>query len=170
MKRLLLFLAVFVLADAVAMQSQAFCIGEHGKPCTDKEFDDMFCKPEKAPANLFLAHPARLIGTLFDPSGAPLSFDAIRPEFRSIVQIKDAKSGQILFAVPLRSNGVFEFESVPAGNFRLIVVWMKDGNFRRLPLADQPEAIHCTDATECKVSTIIWFHGTDNLVDFCPPK
>jgi hypothetical protein len=111
-----------------------------------------------------------LTGTLFDPTGAPINFDAVRPDHHSIVQIKDVKSGQVLFAVPLRPNGEFEFESVPSGEYRLIVVWMKDGKFSRLPLADQPKALICSDPKECRVSTIITFHGTDNPTDACPPK
>ena len=170
MKRVLLLLAFFALIEPITMQSQWICVGKDGKPCTDKEVDEMVCQPEKAPANLFVSHQVRLIGTLLDPTGAPINFDAVRPGNRSIVQIKDLKSAQILFAVPLRSNGEFEFESVPAGDFRLIVVWMKDGKFSRLPLADQPKALFCSDAKECRVSTTITFHGSDNPVDWCPPK
>jgi hypothetical protein len=170
MKQLILFLAVFVVIDPIAMHSQWVCIGVDGKPCTDKDVDEMVCKPEKAPANLSVAHPVRLVGTFLDPSAAPLNFDAVRPDHHSIVQIKDVKSGQILFTVPLRPNGEFEFESVPTGEYRLIVVWMKDGKFSRLPLTDQPKAILCSDLKECKIKSILSFHGTDNPVDWCPPK
>jgi hypothetical protein len=170
MKRLLLFVLIAACVKPEALLSQWICIGKDGKPCTNKDVDEMICQPERAPANLSVAYQVRLTGTLFDPTGAPINFDAVRPDHHSIVQIKDVKSGQVLFAVPLRPNGEFEFESVPSGEYRLIVVWMKDGKFSRLPLADQPKALICSDPKECRVSTIITFHGTDNPTDACPPK
>lgn len=153
-----------------ALRSQAICVGKNGKPCTDAEFKENVCNREKAPTNLFVGHRVRLSGTFSDPTGAPIAFDKLKPDYQTIVQIKSSVSGQILFAVPLSANGAFEFESVPAENYRLILVWMKDGVFHRLPLADQPKEIRCSDADECKSSSVITFHGTDNLVDFCPPK
>lgn len=161
---------VTLLAVAAPSWSQAFCIGKNGKDCTDAEFNERFCKPEKAPANLFLAQPAQISGTFLDPTGTPLNFDAIKPEYHTIAQIKSLDTGVVLFAVPVNAKGQFEFESVPAGNYRLIVVWMKDGKLRRLPLTDQPAEIRCSGSTECNFRSVLATHGTDNLVDFCPPK
>ncbi len=128
------------------------------------------CKAEKAPANLFVAHSVRLTGTFFDPTGAPIDFDSIKPDHQTIVQIKSPASGEVLFAVPLRTNGEFEFELVPEGNYRLILVWMKDGKFERLPLTDQPKEIRCSDLKECRITSTITFHGSDNPLDYCAPK
>ena len=170
MSRLFRYAFVVALAIPSIMYSQWICIGKDGKPCTDKEVYEMVCQPENSPANLSVAQQVRLIGTFLDPTGAPLNFDAVRPDHHAIVQIRDVKSGQILYAVPLRASGEFEFESVPAGEYRLIIVWMKDGKFSRLPLADQPKAMLCSNSKECRISMTISFHGTDNPIDWCPPK
>ncbi len=169
MKRLLLIVLIAAFMKPEALLSQWVCMGNDGEPCTDAEVFEMVCKPEKASANLSVAHPVRLVGTFLDPTGAPLNFDVLRPDHRTIVQIKSLASDQILYAVPLRANGEFEFESVPAGDYRLIV-WMKDGKFNRLPLADQPKGLYCSDPKECRIRATITFHGTDNPVDWCPPK
>jgi hypothetical protein len=162
-------LALFaaVLSAPTIALGQTVCLG------TDAECraaQKQLCKDEPAPANLSVAHPVRRSGTFFDPTGAPIDFDAVKPDHRTIVQIKSPVSGEILFAVPLRPNGDFEFELVPQGNYRLILVWMKDGKFTRLPLADQPKEIRCSDMKQCRISSVISFHGTDNPIDFCPPK
>jgi len=147
--------------------AQTYCFGTV-EEC--KAAQEQLCREEPAPANLSIAYQVRLNGTLLDPVGVPISFDHVSPDHRSIVQIKNTKTNQILFAVPLRSNGQFEFESVPAGQYRLIVVWMKDGKFYRLPLTDQPGPLICSDMKECKVNATVKFHGTDNPIDSCPPK
>jgi hypothetical protein len=162
-------IALTLYASAFA-SSQAICIGKNGNPCTDSEFNEKYCKPEKAPGNLFLAQPVRVFGTFLDPSGIPLDFEDVTPGYHTIVQIKSVGTGAILFAVPVNQKGQFDFERIPAGTYRLILVWMKDGKFRRLPLADQPKEIRCAQASDCDVHSVITFHGTDNLVDFCPPK
>ena len=157
---------------SVGVLGQTVCISD-GHPCTSEESRKMLlaqCEAEEAPANLFVAHPVRLSGTFFDASGAPIDFDSIKPDYRTIVQIKSPETGAILFAVPLRQNGEFEFESVPEGSFRLILVWMKNGKFERLPTADQPKEIRCSDLKECKIKSTITFHGSDNPIDYCAPK
>ena len=162
------FLACFrAYAQTVCMNA-----AEH-RPCTEveaKEMQDKICHDESAPANLFVAHPVLLTGRFLDPSGAPINFDAIKHSHQTIVQIKHPVSAVILFAVPLRPSGEFEFESVREGNYRLILVWMKDGGFKRLPLSDQPKEIRCSDLRECRISSVITFHGSDNPIDSCPPK
>jgi hypothetical protein len=163
-----------VLAFSLQSPAQMVCVNaaEH-RPCTEsesKEMRDKICRDEPAPANLFVSHPVRLSGIIYDPSGAPIDFDSIKPDHHSIVQIKSVATGATLFAVPLRSDGQFEFEFVPEGTYRLILVWMKDGRFERLPLADQPKEMRCSDDKECRITSTIRFHGTDNPVDSCPPK
>jgi len=154
--------------------AQTVCLNanEH-RPCTEsenKQMQEKICRDEPIPANLFVAHPVRLAGEFFDPSGAPIDFDSIKSDHQTIVQIRSPKSGETLFAVPLRSNGQFEFELVPEGIYRLILVWMKDGKFERLPLVDQPKELTCSELKECRISSKITFHGSDNPTDFCPPK
>ena len=173
MMKLALIVGVSVmLAFPSALPGQTLCVA-NGRACTAEEtrqLHEQECLAEKAPANLFVVHPVRLTGTFIDPSSAPIAFDALRLDHRTIVQIKSSASGEILFAVPLRQNGEFEFELVPEGAYRLILVWMKDGKFTRLPLADQPKEIHCSDSKECRISSVLSFHGSDNPIEFCPPK
>ena len=157
---------------SVRVAGQTVCISA-GHPCTPEESKESFiaaCEAEKMTGNLSLAHPVRLIGTFQDPTGAPINFDHVKPDFQTIVQIKSIETGAILFAVPLRSEGNFDFELVPEGNYRLILVWMKDRKFERLPLADQPKEIRCSDLKDCRITSTITFHSTDNPIEFCPPK
>jgi hypothetical protein len=159
-----LLVALLVSSSALA---QTVCVGT---PAECREAQKRLCAEEPALANLLVSHSIQLVGTFFDPTGAPISFDNIKPDHHTIVQIKSVATGSILFAVPLRSNGGFEFESIPEGSYRLILVWMRDGEFERLPLADQPKEIRCADLKECRISSTIAFHGTDNPIDSCPPK
>jgi hypothetical protein len=155
------------LIFTVPMFCQTVCLGTAAE-C--KEVQMQLCVEESAPTNLFVTHSVRLIGTFSDPTGAPIDFDEIKPDHQTIVQIRSLASGEVLFAVPLRPNGEFEFELVPEGSYRLILVWMKDGKFQRLPLADQPKEIRCSDMKECRINSKITFHSTDNPIDTCPPK
>jgi hypothetical protein len=149
---------------------QWVCAGKGGKPCTNAEINEMVCKPEKAPVNLIIDYPVKLSGIFIDQSGAPIDFDEIDPKYQTIVQIKSQDTEQILFAVPLRTDGRFEFERVPSGAYRLILVRVREGKFFRLPTADQPNLMHCSDKDDCTVHQTITFHGSDNPVDWCPPK
>lgn len=148
---------------------QWICLGKSGHGCTKEEFKAI-CDEEKVPSSLMIAKSARVKGELLDDSGAFVNFDKTVLEIKTLIQIKDPKAGAILFSVPLRENGQFEFESIPAGEYRLVAVWFKDGEFRRLPLAEQPRTMSCTEAAECNINAIIHFHGTDNPIDSCPPR
>ncbi|HEU5351217.1 MAG TPA: hypothetical protein VFU55_06440 [Terracidiphilus sp.] len=151
---------------------QVDCVQNH-RPCTtseSKQMQNKICLDELAPANLFVSHSVRLRGTFFDPSGAPLNFDSVKPDHHTIVQIKSIATGAILYAVPLHSDGEFEFQSVPEDKYRLILVWMKNGRFKRLPLVDQPSELQCAGFKECRITSTIKFHGSDNPIDSCPPK
>jgi hypothetical protein len=166
-------LALAALA-AMTAGAQTVCANsaDH-RPCTDSEAKEMqtkICRDEPTPANLFVSHPIRLAGAFFDPTGAPINFDSIKPGHRTIAQIRDVATGAVLYAVPVHANGEFAFDSIPEGSYRLIIVWMSDGRFERLPLADQPKEMRCVDLKECRISSTITFHGTDNPIDFCPPK
>ena len=154
------------------LAGQTVCVA-NGRACTPEEsraIHEQECRDEPAPPNLFVAHRVRLTGSFLDPSGAPIDFDSIKTDHHTVVQIKAVQTDEILFAVPLRANGEFEFESVPEGTYRLILVWMKDGAFARLPLADQPKKIECSDSKECSIRAVLTFHGSDNPIDTCPPK
>ncbi len=174
MTRFLFILCVVVfVADSVTLSGQWICIGKDGRPCTPEELKDAvaeICREEKAPPNLSVSKPVRLAGTLRDETGAFVDFDKEVPGTRTIVQIRDAEKGTVLFESALEKGGQFQFGSIPAGSFRLVAIWTKDNKVKRLPLADQPRTMSCTEATECRVDAVIHFHGTDNPIDMCPPK
>jgi hypothetical protein len=167
-------LVAFILVSSKIGFAQTNCINEkEHRPCTEsesKEMQDYICRKESAPANLFVAHPVQLSGTLVDETGAPFSLDDLSSGSKTLLQIKDLKNGEIIFEVPLRKDGRFNFKSVPAGNYRMIIVWMKNGKLERPPLFDQPRPIYCDSTEICNVKQIIHGHGTDDPVDQCPPK
>jgi len=159
-------LAFAILVGASA-PAQTVCLGS---PAECREAQVRLCKEEPAPANLLVACPVQLTGTLIDSTGAIVEFDNVKSDHQTIVQIRNAESGEIIFAVPLRKTGEFKFDLVPAGSYRLIAVWMHDGKFARLPLADQPTQMACKEEKECHIVATIRFHGTDNPIDLCPPR
>jgi hypothetical protein len=123
-----------------------------------------WCKDEKTLPNLFIAKPAKLSGVLLDETGAPIVFE------KTLVQIRDQKTNVLLLSASLDEKGQFDLGRVPAGEFRFLAVQLKDGKTLRLPLADQPKALFCSDDAECRLKVVIHFHGSDNPIDFCPPK
>ncbi len=167
-------LVAYVIVSSAVGHAQTYCINEEKhRSCTESEarqMQDQICREEPAPANLFIAHPIRFTGTFFDQTGAPIDFDSLEAGSHTIVQIRRLTTGEVLFAVPLRSNGEFEFKSVPEGEYRLILVWMRNDKFTRLPLMDQPKEIRCPDLNECRIRSTITLHGTDDPINFCPPK
>jgi hypothetical protein len=147
--------------------SQTVCVGTEAE-C--RAAQEKLCQEEPTPSNLIIAKPVKLSGVLLDETGASIDFDRVAQDSMTIIQIRNEKTDAIVFAVPLRDHGQFEFEWVPAGSHRLIAVWMKNGRLRRLPLADQPKPMSCSEAGPCSVKAVIHSHGTDNPIDSCPPK
>jgi hypothetical protein len=168
MSNFALIISICILAlSSTTAPAQTLCLGKSGKPCTPEEARQVLeqrCKDEASPPNLSIASSVRLTGVLLDPTGAPITFE------KTMVQLKDPRSNAVLRSAPLDSEGRFDFGVVPAGQFRFIAVMLKDGKPARLPLADQPEALSCSRADECRLEITIHFHGTDDPVDFCPPK
>jgi hypothetical protein len=148
---------------AEASIGQTFCITKDGRPCPP-DVEMRYCAGEKVTPNLSVARPSRLSGILLDPTGAPITYKD------TLVQVRNAQTGTVLFSAPLDEKGRFNLGSVPAGEFRLIAVMIKDGKFNRLPLADQPTALSCNNESACNLRIVIHFHGTDDPIDFCPPR
>jgi len=123
-----------------------------------------WCADEKVLPNLSVAKPVKLSGVLLDETGAPIIYD------RTFVQIKDLKTEKVLFTTELDGEGQFDLGAMPAGKFRFLVVWLKDGRIRRLPIADQPNDLFCSAENVCYLKIVIHFHGTDKPIDCCPPK
>jgi hypothetical protein len=134
--------------------SQWACLAPPCHPC-----DDEIIKP-----NLSVAKPTRLRGTLFDPTGAAITYE------KASVQVRDSKSKTVLVSARLDEQGRFDLGRVRVGEYRFLAVLLKDGEVRRLPLADQPTDLSCSDETECNLRIVIHFHGTDNPISGCPPK
>jgi hypothetical protein len=159
-------LTLAILATVPA-PAQTVCIGT---PAECEEAQKQLCENEPAPANLTVARPVRLLGSLIDSVGAQVDFDPAVSGTKTIIQIRDPKNGVVLFESTLQKDSRFQFELVPAGSFRLIAIWTKEGKVFRLPLADQPTQMTCGAGPECRVEAVIHFHGTDNPIDMCPPK
>jgi hypothetical protein len=168
MRRVASTIGICALISFPAFSSgQNVCIGKGGNPCTPEEsrqIQEQLCKAEASPPNLSVASPARLTGALLDPTGAPIVFEKI------MVQIKAPKTDTVLRSVPVDGKGHFDLGLTPAGQFRLIAMVLKDGKPGRLPLAEQPRALTCPNENDCRLEITIRFHGTDNPIDFCPPK
>jgi len=142
---------------------QTVCVGPDGKPCAaDPQM--RWCKAEPTPANLRIVKTTHFSGVLFAKSGAPITFE------HPMAQLREPGTGKVLFASPVDGHGAFDFAAVPAGNFRFIGFSVINDKPTRLPLTDQPKPLHCDGESECKVKVVLDIHGTDNPIDFCPPK
>jgi hypothetical protein len=124
----------------------------------------LYCKREPTPANFRVVKATHFSGVLLDESGAPITLD------HPVAQLRDAVIGKALFTSSLDDRGRFDFAAVPAGDFRFIVFSVVGDKPKRLPLLDQPKPLHCDGESECKVRVVLEMHGTDNPMDFCPPK
>jgi len=154
---------LFVGLGSFVSFSQTICLGSDGKPCPP-DTNMRWCEDEKVLPNLSIAKPVMLSGILLDESGAPIVFD------KTLVQIKDQKTNKVLLSASLDERGHFNLGPVPAGEFRFIAIWLKDGKLQRLPTTDQPKDLFCSVDKECNLTIVIHFHGSDNPIDFCPPK
>jgi hypothetical protein len=155
-----------------ALSGQSVCM-KNGQLCTleeSQEAQKQLCDAEAAPVNLSIEEQVKLSGGLVDDLGEPVVLGRVIPEFRATIQIRNPRSGAVLFSAPLNDEGRFEFEKVPAGAFRLIAVTERLGGFRRIPLIEQPKPMACSGAGECRVDAVIHYRGDDDPIDFCPPK
>jgi hypothetical protein len=122
------------------------------------------CENEKVSPNLTITTPVTLTGVIYDASGATILFD------KTLIQIRNPKSNQVLFSAALDEKGRFNLGNVPAGSFRLVALWAQEKKLRRLPLFDQPKQAVCSSRSECHLEIILALHGTDLPYEFCPPK
>jgi hypothetical protein len=169
-RRLQALLAVVVFfAISAKAHGQVVCIDNRGNPCSAAEIKKK-CTEEKVQPNLTLAKATKVSGVLLDGTGTPVDFDRTMFGMKTVLQVRDLKTNEVLYTAPLLEMGRFEFGTIPAGQFRLLAVWTKGSEVSRLPLADEPKAMSCSDAPECQVTAVIHFHGTDDFYDSCPPK
>ena len=101
-------------------------------------------------------------GTVRDTTGAFLK--------GYLVQIRDTASGITLQSAAINANGLFEIAHIKQGKYRFVIVTLWDGKVVRPPLFDQPVAQRCDRSAICLLDTVLRVHGTDNPLDFCPPK
>jgi hypothetical protein len=142
--------------------AQTVCIGSD-KEC--KEEQERLCREEPAPANLIVSKQQRIRGVLLDESGAVFVFE------NTFVQLRDAKTRQVLRQVLANPKGEFELGVVTGGSYRLVAVHRRrDGVLTRLPLTEQPGLMTCSGDEDCKITAVQKIHGTDNPIDSCPPK
>jgi hypothetical protein len=86
------------------------------------------------------------------------------------IQLRVPQKGTVLRSV-VTSEGEFSLGQVKAGSYRLIVVKMGKQGIKRLKGFDQPTSLVCTnDSSICRLSVVPMIHGTDNTIDYCPPK
>jgi hypothetical protein len=154
------FIAMALLSStACSSFSQTVCIAGN-KACTEAQ--KKACASERAEANLDVAVPSAIHGIAKDPSGAFLK--------GYLVQIRDVASGAILQSTAIDVNGQFNVAHLAQGKYRFIIVTLSNGTIGRPPLFDQPIALRCDGSETCNLNIVLKLHGTDNPVDFCPPK
>jgi hypothetical protein len=158
-----------LLVSSANSQGQGCVNAGTGQPCTLREAEEMhehICKSEVVRPNLIVEKSTRLSGVLLDETGAPYGNAG-----KTVVQIRDAKVGTVLNSSAIDPHGQFDLGIVNAGLFRLIVaIKGKDGKLARPPLADQLPVANCTSQTDCRIQSKIHLHGTDDPLEFCPPK
>jgi hypothetical protein len=104
-----------------------------------------------------------VVGRVIDQSGAAFERDVA-------VQLRSPKSGEVLQTATVIDGG-FNLGEVQTGSYRLIVVKTGASDPERLKPFDQPQSLTCQNAgSQCKLEVMPKVHGTDNLIDFCPPK
>lgn len=143
---------IFLIAASAS--AQFICVP--GKNCS--------CEDERVVPNLTVAQPARFEGALFDPSGAPITFE------KTTVEVVSPSTDKVLASASLNEEGRFDLGIIPAGKFRIIALWQQNGKAKRLPLFDQPTPITCSAAGDCEIKIVLKLHGTDQPFEFCPPK
>ncbi len=157
MKKLLL---IAILGLSGLLFSQTICTGTI-EQC--REAQKRLCADEKAPANLDLADAKTVIGTVLDQTGAKF-------ERGVAVQLRSPKSGAVLRTATV-GDGDFSLGELQPGLYRLIVVKIGASSPERLKMFDQPQRLICQDAgSRCSLTVMPIVHGSDNPIDFCPPK
>ncbi len=155
MKKMLL---VAMLGSSSFLFSQTVCIGT-SQQCIESQKQK--CASELAPANFELPEDRVVKGTVADTTGA--SFQGVE------VQLRVPKTDAVLQSVAAK-NGTFDLGMVKTGSYRLIVVKQGKQGFERLRGWDQSKSLVCTDNSTCRISVVLTVHGTDDTIDFCPPK
>jgi hypothetical protein len=133
--------------------------------CAQK-FNQRCDTAEPAVANLIVPHGTKIWGVLIDPTGAVFA----HPEPGLTVELRDPRTSKALASSKVSDMGTFDVGKVASGAYRLIVTLHVNGNTKRFPGWSQPEELACGDGNECTLAMLLRPTGTDNPIDFCPPK
>ena len=166
MKNLLL---VAILGSSSFLFAQLVCVGTT-EQC--KKAHRELCASEPAPANLELSEDKFVTGTVLDVSGATFNdVDATGVNLIDVgVELRAPNTSVVLQSTAAR-NGTFDFGKVKAGSYRMVVVKRSPRGPERLKLWDQAKSLACKGSTtKCEITVVLTIHGTDNPIDFCPPK
>jgi hypothetical protein len=153
-------LLIALLGSSGSLFSQTICTGTVEQCCAMQK---QLCADEKAPSNFQLTEPRRLEGIGVDQSGA--TFDA-----GVAVQLRSPTTGAILRSASV-AHGNFQLDHVEPGSYRLIVVKITASGPERLKGFDQPKSLVCEETGQiCKITIMPIIHGSDNTIDYCPPR
>ena len=131
------------------------------------ERHDELCKQlENTAANLVVPKKTRVWGLLIDPTGAPFE----HPKSGLTIQLRDPKNARVIASSPVSQMGTFELGTVGQGTYRLIAVLLLDGKVTRYRGWTQPRGLACGGSDECTLAMLLRDGGTDNPMDFCPPR
>jgi hypothetical protein len=156
MKRMLL---IALLGSSSFLFAQTVCVGTT-QQCIEAQ--RKLCASEPAPVNLELSEDRLVSGTVADETGA--NFSDVE------VQLRMPRTGAVLQSAAAK-NGEFDFGKVKAGSYRLVVVKPTPSGPERLKEFDQAKLLACNGSTtKCELKVVLTVHGSDNPIDFCPPK
>ncbi len=156
MRMLLPLPIVYALLVPMPLFSQLVCSG-----------DACNCEKEKAPTTNFdVAKTAHVTGVLIEAaSQLPFVFDD------TIIEVRNPQTRSVIVHVKVNKEGQFDLGLIQAGKYRLIAAREKqNGKLKRMPLADQPAPMSCSDDSACRVVAKQHLHGTDQKFEFCPPQ
>ena len=126
-----------------------------------------FCKKsESVAANLSVPKKTKIWGLLIDPSGAPFA----HPENGLTVELRAPQNREVVSSSRVSEMGTFDLGAVAPGTYRLIAVLIIDVKQTRYRGWVQSHSLACGESDECTLAVLLRPSGTDNPIDFCPPK
>jgi hypothetical protein len=128
--------------------------------------DACSCENEKVPPpNLSISQSVHVTGRLIGANGYPFVFE------NTVVQVRTIQEKRVIVTTTVDSLGEFDLGIISAGQYRLIAARrLQNGQLERQPLADQPKPMSCSGRSDCSITAVQHFHGTDLPFEFCPPQ
>jgi hypothetical protein len=158
---------LILVATTIHVLGQVVEVPCNGSAAECAERHNELCKRlENSAANLVVPNRTHVWGLLIDPTGAPFE----HPNAGLTVQLRDPKTAEVIASSPVSQMGTFGLGTVGQGAYRLIAVLLADGKATRFKGWTQPKGLACGDSDECTLAMSLGVGGTDNPIDFCPPK